>query len=262
MQERDGDFIWYELITTDISAANVFYSGLMDWTASDAGMPDRPYGMFSARGAMIAGALELTSDMLAGGAQPMWAAYLAVDDADAAAKRVVAAGGEILMQPWDIPDVGRITFVKAPDGALFYIMSGMTGEPSESFAAREPRVGHCAWNELASTDLVAAEKFYADLFGWEKAETIDLGEMGPYGLYKNGSDRDFNFGGFMEAPDGMPSMWQFYFRVADIDKAADFTAKNGGTILVGPIEIPGGEYSISGIDPQGAVFGCVGERIG
>jgi uncharacterized protein len=60
---------------------------------------------------------------------------------------------------------------------------------------------------------------------------------------------------------GMPmSMWTYYFRVADIDKAVITISANGGQILQEPTEIPGGEYSITAMDPAGAAFGLVGPR--
>jgi predicted enzyme related to lactoylglutathione lyase len=56
-------------------------------------------------------------------------------------------------------------------------------------------------------------------------------------------------------------MWAYYFRVADIDKAVEYINANGGQILQEPTEIPGGEFSINAMDPQGAAFGLVGPRV-
>ena len=61
-------------------------------------------------------------------------------------------------------------------------------------------------------------------------------------------------------PDMLASMWSFYIGVDDIDRAQSAVTANGGTITNGPMEIPGGEYAMNGIDPQGASFGLVGPR--
>jgi hypothetical protein len=57
------------------------------------------------------------------------------------------------------------------------------------------------------------------------------------------------------------SAWSFYFRVPDIDAAVETVKASGGTLLMEPVEIPGGEYSLNALDPQGAAFGLVGPRL-
>ena len=92
--------------------------------------------------------------------------------------------------------------------------------------------------------------------------TFARGPMGEYWLYKNGDQSPYWLLGIMKKPDEVPvSMWNYFFRVEDIDKAADYIKSNGAQILVGPMEIPGDEYSISGLDPQGAIFSLVGKRL-
>ncbi|MDN5849544.1 MAG: hypothetical protein L0H63_07855 [Nitrococcus sp.] len=59
---------------------------------------------------------------------------------------------------------------------------------------------------------------------------------------------------------GQPAMWRFYFRVPDIDATAERIKANGGAIVYGPVEIPGGEFAVNATDPQDAVFGLVGRR--
>src|SRR5690625_7310585 len=72
------------------------------------------------------------------------------------------------MPPLDIPDVGRLAMVTDPQGAVFYVMRGFSNQISLAFAADKPRVGHCAWNELSTTDPEAAKAFYFREFGWTK----------------------------------------------------------------------------------------------
>jgi hypothetical protein len=57
-----------------------------------------------------------------------------------------------------------------------------------------------------------------------------------------------------------PPHWNQYFRVADIDVAKAAVEAGGGVVAFGPHEIPGGDYALNGVDPQGAHFGLVGAR--
>ena len=56
------------------------------------------------------------------------------------------------------------------------------------------------------------------------------------------------------------SVWTYYIGVDDIDRAVAAINEGGGRILNGPMEIPGGEYALNAMDPQGAAFGLVGPR--
>lgn len=261
MTNQHGDFIWYELMTTDAQAAQRFYGGLLGWTFKDSGMPDADYRLFSANGTEVGGLLQLTEEMQQGGAQSFWAGYLAVDDTDSAAESIAKAGGEVLMSPQDIPDVGRFAFVKDAQGAHFYVMTDTSGATSESFATHKPRDGHCAWNELMTSDPAGANSFYGDVFGWVKSESMDMGPMGEYDMYRNGAERDFTLAGVMRKPEAMPvSLWNFYFRLPNIDQAVEYTNANGGRVVNDPMQVPGGDFAISGVDPQGAFFSVIGAR--
>jgi predicted enzyme related to lactoylglutathione lyase len=123
-------------------------------------------------------------------------------------------------------------------------------------------VGHCAWNELASSDPSAARRFYEKQFNWQPDGDMDMGEFGKYEFWKVGDDRGHMLGAVMPLVPGMPqSAWTYYFRVPDIDAALAYIKANGGTPLQEPTEIPGGEFSLSGLDPQDAGFGLVGPRL-
>ncbi len=257
-----GDFIWYELMTTDADAAQGFYGGLLGWTFKDSGQEGVDYRQFAADGPDVGGLMPLTQEMQDGGARPLWAGYVGVEDVDVGADAIKKAGGEVLMGPQDIPGIGRFAFVKDPQGASLYIMRPFSSDHvSESFAHKTPRDGHCAWNELATSDPAGAKAFYGDLFGWVKADTMDMGPMGEYEMLKNGEARDFMFGAMMKKPDEMPvSLWNYFFRVPNIDIAVAYINDNSGQIVDGPIEIPGGEFSLNGVDPQGAFFALVGKN--
>ncbi len=263
MTNKHGDFIWYELMTPEPQAAQSFYGGLVGWTFKDSGMPDADYRLFSAGANEVGGVMPLSPEMLSGGAHPAWVGYIGVDDVDATAAAIKAAGGSIHMPPWDVPGVGRLAMVADPQGAPFYIMKGaVEGGESNSFAKHEPLVGHCAWNELSTSDPEAAKAFYGAQFAWVQEGEMDMGPMGKYQFWQAGGDNSYGVGAVMPMMPGMPvPMWTYYFRVADIDKAAEYTKANGGQMLQEPTEIPDGEFSITAMDPQGAAFGLVGPRV-
>ena len=260
---QQGDFIWYELLTTDADGAGDFYGNVIGWTSMSAGQPDMDYRFFSSGdGSDIAdgvgGYMAITPEMADHGSQPCWLGYLAVDDVDASVASILSAGGAVHMPAIDLPGVGRMAMVADPQGAVFYVMRGASDETSHSFAAIEPKVGHCAWNELATSDQEAAKAFYGAQFGWAKDGEMDMGPMGKYEFMQASGGR-FGVGAVMPVMPGQSGpAWTYYFRVADIDAGLAAITAHGGTIVQPPIEIPGGDFSLVAIDPAGATFGLVG----
>jgi uncharacterized protein len=260
MTNKHGDFIWYELMTSNADAAANFYGKVVGWAINDSGMQGMDYRMLHIGDHDIGGMMAITPDMVAGGTTPSWIGYVGVDDVDKMVASVTDGGGAVHMGAQDIPGVGRMAMVADPEGATFYVMRGTSDETSLSFAADMPRVGHCAWNELATTDQPGAHHFYGQRFGWVKDGEMDMGELGKYDFLRHGEGM---IGAIMPTmPHSPASTWTYYFRVADIDAAVSTIEANGGTITQPPIEIPGGDFSMCAIDPQGASFGLVGSRKG
>lgn len=254
---KAGDHIWYELLTADANAAQAFYGPILGWTFVDSGQPAMDYRIISAGPHSIGGLMGITPEMAAHGARPAWVGYVAVTDVDATVSAVEERGGRVLMPAMDIPGVGRIAMITDPQGAPFYIMTGQGRGKSLAFADDAPRPGHCAWNELVTSDQSAAWDFYGALFGWEPAGAMDLGPMGSYQFVAHGGV----IGAMMKGvPEMGPPHWNYYFRVENIDDAVAAIAAGGGQVIHGPQEIPGGEFTLNGIDPQGAHFALVGPR--
>jgi uncharacterized protein len=253
MANKHGDFIWYELMTSDLDAAQDFYSPVLGWSFGDSGQSGMDYRIISMGAEGVGGMMKMPE----AAPMPCWLGYIGVDDVDAEAAQIRAAGGSVHMEPQDIPGVGRFAFVADPQGAMFYIMTGASEGTSTAFAADHPRPGHCAWNELATTDQTAALDFYTSQFGWKKDGEMDMGAMGKYEFLRHGSV----IGAMMtKVPDQPGPAWTYYFRVADIDAAVATVSAKGGRIVHGPSEVPGGDFIINGIDPQGAAFALVGAR--
>ena len=136
-------------------------------------------------------------------------------------------------------------------------MPALAASATERAPSDRPRPGHCAWNELATTDPAAALAFYGEQFGWTKDGEMDMGPLGAYEFLRHG----FMLGALMKKPEQMPGpAWTYYFRVPDIDVSVQRIQACGGNLFRGPEEIPGGDFTINGIDPQGAAFALVGAR--
>lgn len=257
MSNPHGSFIWYELMTTDTAAAGAFYADIVGWSVGDFGAQVSDYRIFSAGDSGVAGMMAIPADARSNGMRPAWFGYVGVDDVDAAIARITDAGGSVHMPATDLPDVGRIAMVADPQGVVFYVMRGTSEEASGSFDATA--TGHCAWNELATSDLPAAIDFYTGQFGWTKGEAMNMGDMGDYQFIHHDGEP---IGAMMTRQQpGPPPMWSFYFRVADIDAAAKRVTDGGGAIMHGPSEVPGGDHIVIANDPQGAMFALVGKPV-
>lgn len=255
--DTQGRFFWYELMTSDQDAAIDFYTKVVGWTAADAGQPDMRYTILSAGERGIGGVMQLTDEMRAGGARPGWLGYIHAADTDAEAKAIEAAGGRILMQPGDIPNVGRFALVADPAGAVFYLLTPRPREGDGSPPELAPGTpGSVGWHELYSeSGQEAAFAFYSGRFGWETFTEMDMGPMGKYRIFgKHG----VQLGGMMDKPANVPvSAWTFYVNIEGIDAAAERIKASGGSLIMGPMEVPGGSWVLQAADPQGAHFALI-----
>ena len=244
------NFVWYELCTSDMEAAKAFYGKLFGWTATPFGDGAPNYHVLEMAGKGVGGLMALPEGM----PKPFWLGYVGVADADAARDKAKAAGATIHRE-MDIPTVGKIVLLSDPQGVGYAMIQGYSDRKSEAFDQAKP--GHGNWHELYSPDPVAGFDYYAGQYGWTKGRTMPMGEMGDYQLFQaDGVD----IGGMMKAPEGRPPTWGYYFGVPDIDAAVEAVNANGGAILHGPIEVPGGAWIIQLSDPQGAYVCAVGPR--
>ncbi len=255
MTNRHGEFIWYELMTSDADSAAGFYGNVVGWRTRDAESGPGSYRIFSSPHGEVGGLFILAGEAAASGMRPAWVGYLGVDDVDASVAQILAAGGSQHMPPTDIPGVGRLAMMADPQGVAFYVMRGAMDARSDAFAPS--RVGHCHWNELTTTDPEAALAFYSNCFGWTKGDAMPMGEMGDYQFFHHHGEM---LGAVMKVqPDSPRARWVFYFGVDEIDAAVERIKLNGGAVHFGPMEVPGDAFAILATDPQGAMFGLVAD---
>jgi predicted enzyme related to lactoylglutathione lyase len=243
-----GRPLWYELMTTDTQAAEKFYKTVVGWTSAPFPESPQPYTVFSRTGEVQVAGLMTTPEGM--NAPPFWAMYVGVPNLEQAVADIKGRGGKECSPVIDVPTVGRMQMMTDPQGAAFYIYQPARDPRPEQL----PEVGEGSWHELMTTDAPAALKFYTDIFGWQPSETMDMGEMGKYYMFNRAHGM---IGGMMNKPPEMaevPPNWQIYFRVPEITSAVERIKANGGQILNGPMEVPGGDWIVNAMDPQGAAF--------
>jgi len=245
----NGRFLWYDLLTTDVPAAQAFYRSVTGWSVEAWEGGEEPYPMWTVGERPIGGVMELPPEAREQGAPPHWMAYVGTPDVDATTARASQLGATLLVPPRDIPTVGRFSVLCDPDGAVFAPFAPNGEMPG---CDGSPAVGDISWHELLTADHAKGFDFYRTLFGWEVDHDMDMGEYGTYRIFRAGGPP---LGGMMDRPAGMPvAAWLFYVRTEDIGGALDRVRAGGGTVLNGPMEVPGGDRVAQCRDPQGATF--------
>jgi len=236
---------WVDLQTTDQAAAKAFYGGVFGWTYDDQPMDaGAVYSIAKIGDGQVAAIAPQSPELKAAGAPAMWNTYLAVDSVDDATARVGPAGGTVAMEPFDVMDAGRMSFVLDPGGAPVALWQA--GQHIGATLVNEP--GTVTWNELI-TDNPAAVSFYEQVLG-VTTTTMEMGE-GKYTMFQVGGKE---VGGTLPPQmAGVPNHWQVYFAVADADAAAAKIKQLGGSIVVEPFDTPIGKMAVAA-DPQGAAF--------
>jgi predicted enzyme related to lactoylglutathione lyase len=250
-----GQFIWYELMTTDTAAAAKFYGEVVGWQARDAGMPGMDYTIVGPPGVTmgVAGVMPLTEEVAARGVPSNWTGYIAAHDVDAMADAFRAEGGAIHRPAEDIPGIGRFAVAADPQGAAICLFSPDTSDGSMPDGPAPGSAGTFGWNELHARDAGAAFDFYARHFGWQKDMAVDMGP--DYGVYQTFALDGRAIGGMMNKRPEMPvSCWSFYILVPSIRAAAAKVVEHGGQVLMEPHQVPGGSWICPALDPQGAAF--------
>ncbi len=254
---------WVDTSQPDPADAARFYSGLFGWQAEDVMPPDAGGQYYMAR---IDGRDVAAISSLPSGAPPeaVWNTYIRVESADDAAARVREAGGQVLSEPFDVFDAGRMGVFADPEGAVFCVWQ--PGSHLGSAAVNEH--GAVNFNNLHTDDVEAARAFYGAVFGWT---TIDAGspmwalpgygdhleELNPgmrAGMKQMGAPEGFEDVVATILPrEGGPARWSVTFAVNDADAIAARARELGGSILAEPQNAPWVRFAVLA-DPAGASF--------
>ena len=213
-----GTPCWYELSTSagNLGAAEAFYGDVLGWTVQDAGMEGFDYHLATAGGDMVAGLMETPPEVRRDAA--------VLDDLLRGRRRRQGGGRRqggrraVHREPADIPGTGRFAVVGDPQGAAFGILQPepMPGQAGAGNAFDQKKAGHGNWNELMSSDPEAGFRFYSGLFGWQKSQAVDMGQMGTYQVFSHdGTD----IGGMMGLGNSPVPAWLPYFGANGVDAA-------------------------------------------
>jgi predicted enzyme related to lactoylglutathione lyase len=238
-----------ELATTDQNGAKKFYSDLFGWSVDDEPMgPSEVYSMFKLDGRESAAAYTLRKDQREHGVPPNWMIYISTDDVEQSARKAAELGGNILMQPFDVMDAGRMAVVQDPTGAAFCLWQAKS---STGIRARNEDGAFC-WADLNVKDVAKATEFYSKLFGWK----FEKGENDPSGYLHIKNGEEF-IGGVPPVEHNNPNMpphWLLYFETSNCDASVEKAKQNGAKVYYGPVSMENvGRFAVLA-DPQGAVF--------
>jgi predicted enzyme related to lactoylglutathione lyase len=233
-----GTFSWAELVTSDADAAKAFYSAVFGWSYDDLPLGEGQVYSMAVRDGKTAAAL------FAGDQPPHWNCYFTVASVDEAADKAKALGANVIAEPFDVMEAGRMAVFADPTGAIASIWQAGTSIGSQ--IVNQP--GAITWCDLLTRDAERAQEFYAGLFGWTYEEIP--GAQG-YRVIKNG---ERSAGGLMplQAADTPPS-WMPYFGHEDLGRLLGEIDGLGGRVFNGPVQMPQGSIAVLG-DPQGAAF--------
>jgi len=180
--------------------------------------------------------------------------YIGVNDVEVTASQIKRRGGTVYVPPTDT-NIGFISVVTDPQTANFALIRELkVGRQQTAESGKPGRVG---WHELFAADWEQAFAFYAEIFGWQRAD----GETSQTDIYHPFSAGGLTIGGmFTKHRDDPLPFWLLYFNVGDLDVAVERVKAGGGLIIRSPLELPGGLWIVRCMDPQGAAFALQGKQ--
>jgi uncharacterized protein len=273
MPEREGYIpgvpCWVDTSQPDPEAAVDFYSGLFGWEFEDVMPPDSPGKYFVARlrglDAAAVGSIPEAAPPMA-----MWNTYIWVESADDTASKVRDAGGNVLMEPFDVMNAGRMAVFTDPEGAMFCVWQA--GEHRGARIVNEH--GSVSFNGLGTRDVEGAKRFYGSVFGWTTLELPGGAEMWTLPGYGDhleqdnpdlrkltadaGAPEEFvdvvaSINPIPENEPDTPPHWSVTFAVDDADEIAARATELGGKLVTPPFDAPWVRMTVVA-DPQGATF--------
>lgn len=243
-----GAFSWGDLLTPDAEGAKRFYGELFGWTFQDMPMGEGQVYTFAYRYDKPVVGLMGIPDLPAA----VWQSYVSVDDADAVAAKVRAAGGTVDDGPVDVNDNGRMVTFHDPAGHPL----GAWQPYTFIGAAFAQGPGIAVWRELWTDNIEEGMEFYRQVFGWSGQVHKD-GEQSYGGMYSDGETPVTVVMPNSAHPDIAHPGWVTYFGSADVPADAARVQQLGGAVLYGPT-VMGGYPFATCRDPQGGVFLIMG----
>ncbi|MET9445725.1 VOC family protein [Streptomyces cinerochromogenes] len=225
----EGVPCWVDAQLPDVEAGKRFYGELFGWAFEEA------YG--SSVWALLDGDRVASLAPKTDGRMPtVWTVSFATFDAGALGRRITAAGGQVVMAPFPVGDLGTAALAADPEGAVF----GLWQPGTHPGFGRRRAPGTFVWAELYTRDTAAANTFYGGLFH--------------HALFGTDAEPDFGRAHVTEVfPAEMPPHFLVHFRVTDLDDALGAVQRLGGRVQAPPFETSYGRVAVV-TDNQGASF--------
>ncbi len=247
-----GKIIWHELLTDTPTKTQTFYATLFGWEFAPLADEDINYRLITHNGKPIGGMVDqtrlpTTADI------SQWVQLLAVADIEAATSVVRDNGGTVFTPPTSLGDRGTVAVVADPQGGLFALLETDGKDPADT--GNLPESGQFLWNELWTSDLDGAARFYAQLAPYEVNERMLTNAEGQVSYRVLSSQQQRRAGIRANPVEDLKTLWVNYLRVSNEAALNDILAQVeglGGEILVPAVARPGGGHVAIIAGPSGA----------
>lgn len=244
-------FCWFELATTGCNDELRFYEKLFGWTSTRVPMGGEmgDYIMLQQGDAPVGAMFEMTPETGLGHMPPNWGPYVLVENVDASTRRAQELGAKVFKEPFDVMDMGRMSVVQDPTGAIINLWQAKGEGPQATIDYRAK--GRVCWCDQQSRDIKAATEFYIKLFGWQTKR-----KDGEYVQFFSGESPLGGFFDLTKQPQlaEVPPCWILYFATDDVDASAKQVKELGGQIRMPPMDMEGVGRMAVVADPKGATF--------
>ncbi|MFJ8199292.1 VOC family protein [Streptomyces sp. NPDC096152] len=244
----EGTPCWADAMFGDVEGAKRFYGEVLGWTFGEASSQYGDYTQAYADGRAVA---AVVPPMPGQEGHSQWCLYFASPDAAATAARIRGNGGEVLLEPMRVGDLGTMCLAREPSGAVFGVWQAGRHEGFEATAVP----GAYCWAEVFTREPEKADAFLTAVFGYTAKRIQD--EAVDFRMFNVGGETVLGRMRMTEDfPPEVPPYINVYFTVADCDDAVARATKLGGVLRFGPMDSPFGRFAALG-DPQGANFSVI-----
>ncbi len=247
-----GTFCWPELVAADADKAKEFYKSLFNWDITDNPIgEDQVYSMAAIRGKAVGAMYPMYQEQAEQGVPTYWGSYVSVANVDDTVNKAKSLGANVIVEPKDVFDAGRMAAIVDPIGAVISFW-----QPFKHIGAEIVNEnGALVWNELATNDSEKAKEFYTELLGW-KFEDMNVGGI-DYTVFMNTERPAGGMVAMQEEWCDMPPVWFVYFAVDDCDATVEQASSLGGKVVSPPKDLEGVGRMAMMTDSQDALFAVI-----
>ena len=240
--------VWLELSSPQSDVSTNFYSELFGWEFSGAG----PLGLGSQAllGGRAAAGISPQPPQAPEGQPGFWSVYFRAESLDTFLTAVDAGGGQAMTVVPEFDGEASVALVSDSGGTAF---GALTFDDSRGLGT-VGELGAAVYFELHTHSPEKAD-FYSEVFGWTKStgpSTIREEAQ----LFTMPGDVDLTAAVVDLSGTQIPSHWEAFYMVEDVDAFAQKVPELGGALLVKPTDTPRGRVA-KFIDPHNAAFGII-----